>query len=112
VVFTQRDVLKVTSFPAETLGMAITDVPVGFLPLKAVHRPTWMAFAACRGEPVDVFFSNSTSRARELCAGCDVKVQCLRYALADSELRGWWAGTSERERRRLRRRLRVETTAS
>ncbi len=70
-----------------------------------VHRPQWMAAAACRDEPTETFFPDrgvSTRRARELCAGCEVQEECLAYAMADTELIGWWGGTSTKERRRLR----------
>ena len=67
-----------------------------------VYRPRWMAFAACRGEPTEIFFSVYSERARALCSSCDVRTECLAYAVADPELLGYWAGTSQRERRRLR----------
>lgn len=40
--------------------------------------------------------------ARQLCSGCPVAVQCLQYALDNDEQHGVWAGTTPRERRRLR----------
>jgi len=70
-----------------------------------VHRPQWMVAAACRDEPTETFFvdrGGSLARARELCAGCEVREECLAYAMADSELDGWWGGTAPMERRRLR----------
>jgi WhiB family redox-sensing transcriptional regulator len=38
-----------------------------------------------------------------VCRGCEVRQQCLDYALANGEKFGIWGGLSERERRRLRR---------
>jgi len=38
-----------------------------------------------------------------VCKGCEVREQCLDYALANGEKFGIWGGLSERERRRLRR---------
>jgi len=35
---------------------------------------------------------------------CDVRAECLEYALAHDERFGIWGGLSERERRRLKRR--------
>jgi WhiB family redox-sensing transcriptional regulator len=35
---------------------------------------------------------------------CDVRAECLEYALLHDERFGIWGGLSERERRRLRRR--------
>ncbi len=69
-------------------------------------RPRWMAKAACRGQPVDTFFparGESASPARDLCAGCPVRVQCFDFAMADPELDGCWGGMTARERAALRR---------
>jgi WhiB family transcriptional regulator, redox-sensing transcriptional regulator len=66
----------------------------------------WMERAACRGQPVELFFpppGPTSARVRALCSSCAVREECLDYATADEELAGIWAGTSERERRRLRR---------
>jgi len=65
-----------------------------------------MAEAACRGEPIELFFpgkGGSMTRARELCTGCPVMGECLSYADADEDLDRWWGGTSGRQRARLRR---------
>ena len=45
----------------------------------------------------------STRDAKKICAGCDVKAQCLEYALANDERFGIWGGLSERERRKLKK---------
>ena len=68
-------------------------------------RPAWQARAACRGEGVEQFFppeGTSLMRARRICNSCLVSDQCLQYALERPSLKGIWAGTSERRRRRLR----------
>jgi hypothetical protein len=81
------------------------DGPIGLE--EVVHRPAWMTDAACRDEPMSTFFverGGSMARARALCAGCTVAGECLDYAMADEDLDGFWAGTSGRERRRLRAR--------
>jgi WhiB family redox-sensing transcriptional regulator len=41
--------------------------------------------------------------AKRICSGCEVRAECLEYALAHDERFGIWGGLSERERRRLRR---------
>ncbi len=66
----------------------------------------WRERARCKGEPIATFFpgpGEPTTRARMICSGCPVREDCLDYALSDPTLEGWWAGTSEKERRRLRR---------
>lgn len=40
--------------------------------------------------------------AKKICEGCAEKVQCMLYALEKKES-GIWGGTSERQRRRMRR---------
>jgi WhiB family redox-sensing transcriptional regulator len=76
-------------------------------PLAALlRRPAWQARAACRGTGPDAFFVDrgaDTSAVAKLCARCPVAGECLAFALADPNLKGHWAGTSERERIRLRR---------
>ncbi len=38
------------------------------------------------------------SRAKAICAVCDVRADCLRYALEIRELHGIWGGLTEAER--------------
>jgi WhiB family redox-sensing transcriptional regulator len=38
-----------------------------------------------------------------VCRSCDVRAECLEYALENDERFGIWGGMSERERRRLKR---------
>ena len=47
-------------------------------------------------------------QARKVCADCPVKEPCLEYALTHRIDHGVWGGASERERRRILRRRRVE----
>jgi len=70
----------------------------------------WVAQAACAGlsGPVAsaLFFPSRgepVTEARKVCAGCPVREQCLDFALRNGEQHGIWGGTSERERRRMRR---------
>ena len=65
----------------------------------------WMQRGSCRFEPPGTFFPSDGvggDAARRICATCKVQAACLEYALA-GDLFGWWAGTSERARRRLRK---------
>ncbi|HWC11606.1 MAG TPA: WhiB family transcriptional regulator [Acidimicrobiales bacterium] len=68
-------------------------------------RPRWMARASCRGMAPATFFPSrgeATDEAREVCAACPVRAECLAYAVAE-DMEGVWAGTSKRERRAMRR---------
>lgn len=66
----------------------------------------WTERASCRGVDPGLFFparGESLAAARAVCAGCPVRRECLEHALAQPEKFGVWGGTSERERRVLRR---------
>ena len=66
----------------------------------------WARRAACRGIDPGLFYparGESTREAKDVCAGCLVRGECLDYALAAGEKFGIWGGKSERERRRIRR---------
>lgn len=68
----------------------------------------WQAFAACAETDPEAFFPAKgapTAPAKAVCARCFVRQDCLAYALANPELTsfGIWGGTSERQRRRLRK---------
>ena len=76
------------------------------LDLLGVESPDWVEHAECRGAPTEVFYperGESIAEARAICAACPVSVECLAYALDHREKLGVWGGTSERERRSLRR---------
>jgi len=50
-----------------------------------------------------MFFTDPpTGTAVVLCRRCDVRAECLAYALADPHLVGYWGGTTERERAGMR----------
>ena len=66
----------------------------------------WQADARCAEVDPEIFFperGGSSKAARAVCGDCRVRMQCLEYALNNKEQFGIWGGTSERERRRLRR---------
>lgn len=66
----------------------------------------WQERANCLGVDPDLFFPErgaSTREAKGVCRGCEVRVECLEYALDNGEKFGIWGGLSERERRRVRR---------
>lgn len=68
--------------------------------------PDWQERALCAQTDPEAFFpekGGSTREAKRICSGCEVRAECLEYALAQDERFGIWGGLSERERRRLRR---------
>lgn len=67
----------------------------------------WQRDALCAQTDPEAFFpekGGSTRDAKGICEQCEVRLQCLEYALANDERFGIWGGLSERERRKLRRR--------
>ena len=89
--------------------------------LVATHRFSgegerrWQEHANCLGVDPDLFFPErgaSTREAKAVCRGCEVRVDCLEYALAHGEKFGIWGGLSERERRRVRRQRARSSAAS
>ena len=45
----------------------------------------------------------STRDAKQVCARCEVREQCLQWAIEHDERFGIWGGLSERERRRYKK---------
>lgn len=67
----------------------------------------WQTDALCAQTDPEAFFpekGGSTRDAKKICTTCEVRAQCLEYALQNDERFGIWGGLSERERRKLRRR--------
>ena len=67
----------------------------------------WQERALCAQTDPEAFFpekGGSTREAKRICQGCDVRSECLEYALAHDERFGIWGGLSERERRKLKKR--------
>lgn len=66
----------------------------------------WQGQARCLEVDPEIFFperGGSSKAARAVCNDCPVRIECLRYALKNREQFGIWGGTSERERRKLRK---------
>ena len=67
----------------------------------------WQDRALCAQTDPEAFFpetGGSTREAKKVCSSCEVRIECLDYALAHDERFGVWGGLSERERRKLKRR--------
>lgn len=77
----------------------------------SLQRDDWLDDAACRDTDPDLFFPMGTTgpaieqieKAKAVCMDCLVKRECLEYALSTNQESGIWGGTSEEERRVLRR---------
>ena len=79
-----------------------------------IEEEEWYENAACRGTDPALFFPDGTTtpealekidEAKAVCILCDSQTECLRYAIKSNQDSGVWGGTSEMERRQIRREL-------
>jgi len=80
--------------------------------MSFVTADTWSSRAACRGYRTNVFVPPPTTEspdrrlqreteAKRVCEQCQVRADCLAYALHVREPLGIWGGLTESERRSL-----------
>ena len=71
-----------------------------------VCQEHWRSLAACQFADPDLFFPISSSgpalaqvaQAKAICAGCQVRRECLAFAVRTHQVHGVWGGLSEQER--------------
>lgn len=67
----------------------------------------WMAQSLCAQTDPEIFFpergKTTHHAAKQVCDRCDVREQCLAYALRNGETEGVWGGLSPNELRKLRK---------
>lgn len=74
----------------------------------------WRSAGACLSADPDLFFPISShgpgerqiAKAKTICAGCQVRQECLEFALSHDQMHGIWGGTTPEDRQRERRRKR------
>lgn len=85
----------------------VTSTPYGLVVSPPAETSTrWQDYARCAESDAEIFFpekGGSTKAAKKICRSCEVRKPCLEDALAHDERCGIWGGTSDRERRKLRR---------
>jgi|HubBroStandDraft_1064217.scaffolds.fasta_scaffold971353_1 WhiB family redox-sensing transcriptional regulator len=77
----------------------------------AFRQDDWRSQGACLHADPDVFFPISAAgasapqirMARAICAGCVVRVACTDFAVEHRDVQGIWGGTTDDERKKLRR---------
>jgi WhiB family transcriptional regulator, redox-sensing transcriptional regulator len=90
--------------------MSVALAPSRSLALS-LEQDAWRDDASCRDTDPDLFFPVGTTgpaieqidNAKAVCHECLVQRECLEYALATNQDSGVWGGTSEEERRQLRK---------
>ncbi len=76
-----------------------------------IEQDDWREHAACRDTNPDLFFPVGTTgpaieqieQAKAVCNQCMSQAPCLEFALINNQDSGVWGGTSEEERRKLRK---------
>jgi len=82
-----------------------------YTPQRWVLDDGWREDAACADVDPDLFFPvgvtgpavGQIARAKAVCRACAAQARCLEFAIATNQEYGVWGGTSEEERRALRR---------
>jgi WhiB family transcriptional regulator, redox-sensing transcriptional regulator len=62
---------------------------------------SWQENALCTQVDAEIFFpekGRSPRDAKKICAGCDVREQCLQWAMATNQRHGVWGGLTSQER--------------
>jgi WhiB family redox-sensing transcriptional regulator len=74
--------------------------------VQAQWNDNWNNEAACGDTDPDLLFVQGAAqnRVKIICAGCNVRTECLAVALDNQIEYGVWGGMTERERRALLRR--------
>jgi len=84
----------------------VREQPERYEVAPATTDDAWQERALCAQTDPEAFFpekGGSTREAKKVCLACEVRSECLEYALANDERFGIWGGLSERERRRLKK---------
>lgn len=91
--------------PADVVA-AFSEGGASLLADFIANQPAWMTDAMCRNEPVAVFFAGHGEKSQlayELCSRCEVRRECLEYAIDEGIAFGIWGGASPAARRAVRR---------
>ena len=110
----QEPAFPITAFPAAASPPTGQHATAGQTPtgqLATAGEAYWRELSACRQEDPDLFFPLvpagpglvQIERAKAVCARCQVRAECLRFAMETVQDHGVWGGASEDERRALRR---------
>lgn len=92
--------------PVRPSSRTATDSPIpqqGMPSLDLIGGPmAWQERGLCQQTDPEVFWpekGGSTREAKKICSRCEVRPDCLQYALDHDERTGIWGGLSELERR-------------
>lgn len=82
--------------------------------LSVKEELAWQDLANCQGIDTEQFFTQYKKKIYDnalfltrVCDNCEVKKACLNYAL-HNDVQGWWGGTSDMQRIKMRRALKIQ----
>jgi WhiB family redox-sensing transcriptional regulator len=81
--------------------------------MAASPAEAWRALAMCAQTDPEAFFpgkGRSPRDAVKVCQRCQVRAECLAWAVEHDVRFGVWGGTTARDRRRMRRKVRQALT--
>lgn len=87
----------------------LTSAPSG------TSRGEWPELALCRQMDPEVFFplkGDAGTQAKQTCAQCPVRTECLDYAIVADEKHGIWGGLNRAERQRAAQALETRQSAN
>jgi len=93
---------------------SVRPLPISMPAPVASALGEWNGRGLCVGEDPEVFFpphGDPGTDARETCAACRVRGDCLNYATETDEF-GIWGGLDQQERRNLKRKQRRRMEAA
>jgi WhiB family redox-sensing transcriptional regulator len=101
----EYEALRLPPLPdRDILGALLADDELSIVDGEIPEELSWQERALCAQTDPEAFFpekGGSTREAKRVCMACEVRAECLDYALAHGERFGIWGGLSERERRRI-----------
>ena len=78
--------------------------------ITTVQRPPqWHEQANCAGVDPELFFpetgrkTKASRQAKKICFRCDVRNECLQWALDNNEVHGVYGGTTPEQRKQIHR---------
>ena len=92
---------------SESLGRSAVGSAVE-LRITTTKSTDWREKSLCAQTDPEAFHpekGGSTREAKRVCQSCDVREECLQWALDNNERYGIWGGLSERERRKLSKKV-------
>jgi WhiB family redox-sensing transcriptional regulator len=99
---------RVSASPRRSLGKAASSsMLLSALGASNDSELEWQDRALCAQTDPEAFFpekGGSTREAKKVCVGCEVRAECLHYALSNDERFGIWGGLTLRERNKLKKR--------